>query len=116
MISRRKFIRLTSASGVFLAIGHLSSASGASKLVSKLVSDASFVDLNQYISIGTDNSIVLYNHRPEMGQGTYQSIPMILAEELEMDIEKVEIRPSAANSELYGSQMVVGSRSIQSEF
>ncbi len=107
---------MTSASGVFLAIGHLSSASGASKLVSKLVSDASFVDLNQFISIGTDNSIVLYNHRPEMGQGTYQSIPMILAEELEVDIEKVEIRPSAANSELYGSQMVVGSRSIQSEF
>lgn len=59
---------------------------------------------------------MLYNHRPEMGQGTYQSIPMILAEELEVDIEKVEIRPSAANSELYGSQMVVGSRSIQSEF
>src|SRR5690606_34832073 len=102
--------------GVFLAIGHLSSASGASKLVSKLVSDASFVDLNHFISIGTDNSIVLYNHRPEMGQGTYQSIPMILAEELEVDIEKVEIRPSAANCELYGSQMVVGSRSIQSEF
>lgn len=51
-----------------------------------------------------------------MGQGTYQSIPMILAEELEVDIEKVEIRPSAANAELYGSQMVVGSRSMQSEF
>lgn len=116
MISRRKFIRLTSASGLFLAIGHLPSASGESKLVSRLVSDAKSVDLNQFISIGTDNTIVLYNHRPEMGQGTYQAIPMILAEELEVDIEKVEIRPSAANAELYGSQMVVGSRSIQSEF
>jgi len=116
MISRRKFIKLTSASGVFLAIGHLTLASGKSKLVSMLGPNSSTVDLNQFISIGTDNSIVLYNHRPEMGQGTYQSIPMILAEELEVDIEKVEIRPSAANAELYGSQMVVGSRSMQSEF
>lgn len=116
MISRRKFIKLTSASGVFLAVGHLSLASGKGELVSMLASDPSTVGLNQFISIGTDNSIVLFNHRPEMGQGTYQSIPMILAEELEVDIEKVEIRASAANAELYGNQFVVGSRSMQSEF
>ena len=84
MISRRKFIKLTSASGVFLAIGHLPLASGKSKLVSMLAADTSSVELNQFISIGTDNSIVLFNHRPEMGQGTYQSVPMILAEELEV--------------------------------
>lgn len=116
MISRRKFIKLTSASGVFLAVGHLPIASGKSKLVSILASEPSSVNLNQFISIGTDDSIILYNHRPEMGQGTYQSVPMILAEELEVDIEKVEIRPSAADAALYGSQMVVGSRSMQSEF
>ncbi len=115
-ITRRKFIQLTSATGIFLAIGHLPDASGKGKLVSRLTSDPSRVDLNQFISIGTDGSIVLFNHRPEMGQGTYQSIPMILAEEFEVDIDKVEIRPSPANAELYGSQMVVGSRSMQSEF
>jgi isoquinoline 1-oxidoreductase subunit beta len=116
MISRRKFITLTSATGLFLAIGPLRLASGKAKIISTLISDTSAVDLNQFISIGTDGSIILFNHRPEMGQGTYQSVPMILAEELEVDIEKVEIRPSAANAELYGSQMVVGSRSMQSEF
>lgn len=115
-ISRRKFIQLTSVTGVFLAIGHIPGAAGKDKITSRLTSDPSRVDLNQFISIGTDGSIVLFNHRPEMGQGTYQSIPMILAEELEVEIDKVEIRPSAANAELYGSQMVVGSRSMQSEF
>jgi isoquinoline 1-oxidoreductase beta subunit len=115
-ITRRKFIQLTSATGIFLAIGHLPEVSGRSEIISRLTSDPSRVDLNQFISIGTDGSIVLFNHRPEMGQGTYQSIPMILAEELEVDIDKVEIRPSPANAELYGSQMVVGSRSMQSEF
>ncbi len=116
MISRRKFIELSSAAGTFLAIGFLGHASGKEKLVAKSFSDPSTIDLNQFISIGIDNTIVLFNHRPEMGQGTYLSIPMILAEELEVDIDKIEVRPSIANSKLYGSQMVVGSRSIQSEF
>ena len=116
MISRRKFIQLSSAAGTFLAIGFAGQAYGKEKLVAKAFSDPSAIDLNQFISIGTDNTIILFNHRPEMGQGTYLSIPMILAEELEVDIDKIEVRPSIANSKLYGSQMVVGSRSIQSEF
>jgi isoquinoline 1-oxidoreductase subunit beta len=116
MISRRKFIELSSAAGTFLAIGFVGQASGKEKLVAKSFSDSSAIDLNQFISIGIDNTITLFNHRPEMGQGTYLSIPMILAEELEVDIDKIEVRPSIANAKLYGSQMVVGSRSIQSEF
>src|SRR5687768_9207855 len=116
MISRRKFIELSSAAGTFLAIGFVGQASGKEKLVAKSSSDPSTIDLNQFISIGIDNTITLFNHRPEMGQGTYLSIPMILAEELEVDIDKIEVKPSTANAKLYGSQMVVGSRSIQSEF
>ncbi|MBA4053890.1 MAG: hypothetical protein C0490_04185, partial [Marivirga sp.] len=115
-LTRRKFIQLTSMAGSFLAIGYLPDASGKEKLTAQSLSDRSTIKLNQFISIGTDNSIVLFNHRPEMGQGTYQSIPMILAEELEVEIDKIEILPSIANSMLYGSQMVVGSRSIQTEF
>lgn len=115
-VSRRKFLELSSAASAFLAIGCIPEAGGRDRLVALSTSDPAAIDLNQFISIGTDNSIVLYSHRPEMGQGTYQSIPMILAEELEADIAKVEIRPSIASAKLYGSQMVVGSRSIQSEF
>ena len=115
-ISRRKFIQLSSMTGSYLALGYVAVAAGKEKLVAQSLSDHSGLNLNQFILIGTDNSIVLLNHRPEMGQGTYQSIPMILAEELEVDISKIEIKPSIADSKLYGSQMVVGSRSIQTEF
>ncbi len=115
-ISRRKFVQLSSVSGAFLIVGCVSGDNENQKVVSKKSSEISIIDLNQYVSIGQDNSIILYNHRPEMGQGTYQSIPMILAEELEVDIGKIEIRQSLASRDLYGSQMVVGSRSIQSEF
>ncbi len=115
-ISRRKFIQLSSAAGAFLAVGCLPGASGSEQVTSSLVTDLDKIDLNQFIAIGADNSILLFNHRPEMGQGTYQSIPMILAEELGVNIDQIEIRQSTANRELYGSQMVVGSRSIQTEF
>jgi isoquinoline 1-oxidoreductase subunit beta len=115
-ISRRKFMQMTSVAGVFLTVGHVQGISGTGHLVAKLTTEEERIKLNQFISIGRDGSVVLLNHRPEMGQGTYQSIPMILAEELEVDIYKVEIRPAPANAALYGSQFVVGSRSIQTEF
>lgn len=113
-ITRRKFIKLSSVTGAFLALGF--HHGDGEHLHAQLVSDLSQIDLNQFITISTDGSIILFNHRPEMGQGTYQSIPMILAEELEVTMDQVQIRPSMANSTLYGSQMVVGSRSIQTEF
>src|SRR5687768_14103354 len=115
-ISRRKFIQLGTLAGSFLGIGFEGQAHGKEKLIATLFSDPSAISLNQFISIGTDNSIILFNHRPEMGQGTFLSVPMILAEELEVEIDKIEVKPSAADANLYGSQMVVGSRSIQSEF
>ncbi len=114
-ISRRKFIQLSSLAGTYLVVGFGTDAS-ASKLVARVASDISKIELNQFISIGTDGSIVLLNHRPEMGQGTYQSIPMILAEELEVRMDQISILQSEANAKLFGNQMVVGSRSIQTEF
>lgn len=115
-ISRRTFVKLSTATGAYLAIGPFVGARGESQMTAQLVADPQSLSINQFIAIGTDNSIVLFNHRPEMGQGTYQSVPMILAEELEVDIDKILVRPSPANAQLYGSQFVVGSRSIQTEF
>ncbi len=115
-ISRRKFIEFSSIAGAFLVIGCVPDTDGKNKIVARLASDIKGIELNQFISIAKDGSIILFNHRPEMGQGTFQSIPMILAEELEVDIDQVIIRQSEANRELFGSQMVVGSRSIQTEY
>ncbi|MEM1136827.1 MAG: molybdopterin cofactor-binding domain-containing protein [Bacteroidota bacterium] len=113
-ISRRKFVQLSAVSGSFLAIGCIPTSDG--KEVVRNLSNNSDYTLNQFIKIGTDGLVTLFTHRPEMGQGTFQSMPMILAEELEVDIDKVKIEQSPANRELFGSQMVVGSRSVQSEY
>ena len=113
-LTRRKFIQITSATGAFLALGCVPDSRGE-QVIAKMGEEDTF-GLNQFIRIGTDNRVVLFSHRPEMGQGTYQSVPMVLAEELEVDIRSIEIRPSPANRELYGNQMVVGSRSMQTEY
>jgi isoquinoline 1-oxidoreductase beta subunit len=115
-IDRREFIKLSAVSGAFLAVGCLPSPGKETKIVN--LADASGLgkEINQYIFINDAGKITLFNHRPEMGQGTFQSIPMIIAEELEVDISAVEIKQSPANRELYGDQMVVGSRSMRGNF
>jgi isoquinoline 1-oxidoreductase beta subunit len=116
-IHRRKFIQLaTMSAGAALAVGYLPDIGNKSRVVNLLMIGEPGLRLNQYIFIDSSGKITLFNHRPEMGQGTYQAIPMIIAEELEVDIDKVEIMQSPADRSKYGDQMVVGSRSIQSQF
>ncbi len=116
-IHRRKFIQLAAMSaGAVLAVGYIPGISRKSKIVNLSNTDERGLGLNQYIFIDSSGKITLFSHRPEMGQGTFQAIPMILAEELEVDINKVEIMQSPADRSKYGDQMVVGSRSIQSQF
>ncbi len=112
-LSRRKFIQLSVSSSAILAIG---CTPGGGAPINLTKDGGTPIDLNQFIALDTEGIITLFNHRPEMGQGVFQSIPMILAEELEVDVNAVVIQQSDADPERYGRQMVVGSHSIQNEF
>ncbi len=116
-IQRRKFIKISAASGaVLLAVGYLPIGAKRWAITNLSGFDNDTIKLNAYIIISGNGEITIYNHRPEMGQGTFESIPMIIAEELEVDIQKIKIEPSPANRALYGSQMVVGSQSIRTNY
>jgi isoquinoline 1-oxidoreductase beta subunit len=74
---------------------------------------------NAWLRIGLDDSITIMIARSEMGQGVVTSLSMLVAEELEVDLEKVktEFAPAAAeygNPLLGGSQMTGGSTSVRS--
>lgn len=47
--------------------------------------------MNAWISIAADNTITIAVPRAEMGQGVYTSVPMLVAEELEVNVNKVKI-------------------------
>lgn len=116
-IARRRFLQLTSLSGAGIVLGYVFISGKEPEIVSlgngdKIIAD----EINPYIFIDDKGKITLFNHRPEMGQGTYEAIPMIIAEELEVPIDEVNIMPSPANRDVYGDQMVVGSRSIPGNY
>jgi isoquinoline 1-oxidoreductase beta subunit len=116
-IARRRFLQLTALSGAGLALGYEFASGREPRIVHLQAGDDSLeTEVNPYIFIDSKGKITLFNHRPEMGQGTYEAIPMIIAEELEVNIEDVDIMPSPANRTKYGDQMVVGSRSMASNY
>ena len=56
---------------------------------------------NAFVRIGSDGQIVLTMPYVEMGQGTYTSIPMLIAEELEVDLKQVRLEHAPPNEKLY---------------
>ena len=72
---------------------------------------------NAWVHIADDNTITLISARSEMGQGVYTSMPMLIAEELNVDISrvKVDIAPPGAiyANALLGAQITGGSTSVR---
>ena len=63
---------------------------------------------NAFIRIGSDEQIVLTMPYVEMGQGTYTSIPMLIAEELEVDLKDIRLEHAPPNAKLYGNPLLGG--------
>src|SRR5207249_7465881 len=61
---------------------------------------------NAFIRIERDGQIVLTMPYVEMGQGTYTSIPMLIAEELEVDLAQVQLEHAPPNEKLYGNPLL----------
>ena len=113
--TRRDFIKASS----LLAIGFsLPSWGGAKSEILQLsnISNASLgLELSPYIVIDDLGKIIIYNAKPDVGQGTWQAIPMLLAEELEVSMEQIEIRMTDGTAK-YGAQNIGGSNSIRSRW
>lgn len=65
--------------------------------------------LNAFVTIGGDGVITIAAHNPECGQGTRTSIPMLIAEELDIDWAQVRLVPTLADAKTYGRQVAGGS-------
>jgi len=108
-INRRNFFKLSGATGAVLALGFYLPANGKETLIGNLAGKE--LELTPFIIIDASGKITLINPRPDMGQGTFHSIPLLIAEELEVDISKIEIRPSNGDKK-YGGQLSGGSGSV----
>ena len=101
-LSRRTFLQSGAAAGGGLLLSlSLPFATGDAEAAEGFAPDA-------FIGIGSDGQIVLTMPYVEMGQGTYTSIPMLIAEELEVDLKQVRLDHAPANERLYGNPLLGG--------
>jgi isoquinoline 1-oxidoreductase beta subunit len=114
-INRRKFIKLSGMTGAVLALGFSLPLTGKESTIvlRKIDKDTPLSrELNPFIIIEDTGKITLMLHKPEMGQGTYQSMPVILAEELDVRMDQIEIKQAKADKK-YGDMGVGGSNSVK---
>lgn len=108
--NRREFLKKTGAASFGLALG-FHSVAGNDQVI-KLDQQVFIHELNPFIIIDTAGNITLVNSRPDMGQGSYQAVPSILAEELEVNLDQVKIIPSDGRAQ-YGAQQSGGSSTVR---
>jgi isoquinoline 1-oxidoreductase subunit beta len=86
-LSRRRFLQTTGAATAGLTLGfHL-----PSMFRGMAAEAAGPVVMNAWLKIAPDDTVTILLSQSEMGQGVYTSLPLIVAEELECDWQKVRI-------------------------
>ncbi len=116
-LSRRNFLRLSSLTGAALTIGYYMPALAKSPtIINAVEADALGVPLTAWISVDTNGKVTIFNHRSEMGQGSWQSVPQVIAEELEVDLDDINISFAPGAPEKFGSQITGGSSTVRGAF
>jgi len=101
-LSRRRFLQASAAAGGGLLLSfHLPFAGREAEAAS-----ADRFAPNAFVRIDGDGQIILTMPYVEMGQGTYTSIPMLIAEELEVDLKQVRLEAAPANEKLYANPLL----------
>ena len=110
-VSRREFLEVSGGVGVGLVLSFVLPV----QVRAAQVASPGMQELNAWIRIGVDDTIHLSVSQLEMGQGVLTSVPMIIAEELEVDWRRV-VAEQAPADERFGRQRTGGSMSIRSGF
>ena len=100
-LTRRGFLQVGAAAGGGLMLSLRLFAQGQAE-----AAEADSFEPNAFIRIGRDGQIVLTMPYVEMGQGTYTSIPMLIAEELEVDLRQVRLEHAPPNEKLYANPLL----------
>lgn len=110
--SRRTFLKTSALAGGGLMLGM-----NLSSLIPEAQAAGTLYTPNAWVHIADDNTITLISARSEMGQGVYTSMPMLIAEELDIDINKIKVEIAPPNAiyvnALLGAQITGGSTSVR---
>ena len=107
---RRRFLKQSLLGTAGLMIGVRANAKGHSLV--KLFENNIATELNPFVLIDTNGIITLVNSRPDMGQGSIQAVTSLIAEELEVRMDQIQIMHSDGQAK-YGSQGAGGSSTVR---
>lgn len=118
-MNRRNFIQSGAILGGGLLISFKIPVANKLAALNEAVNERPFAP-NAFLNIGTDNAITVVLSHVEMGQGIWTTLPMLLAEELDVELDQITIKHGGAdkalNHTVYGVQITGGSTTTWSEF
>lgn len=112
--SRRSFLKSSALASGGMIIGF--NLFNACKPDAKLPVDLSqlnYNDFNAFIKISAEGKVTIFSPNPEIGQGVKTSMPMLIAEELEVAWDDVYVEQGKLDTKNYTRQVAGGSQSIR---
>jgi isoquinoline 1-oxidoreductase subunit beta len=110
-VSRRSFLQVTALSGGGIMLGMYTGAPNAS---AQSRQQPPF-EPKAFIKIASDGTVTLVSRNPEIGQGIKTMLPMLIAEELEVDWKKIKVEQAGLDAK-YGLQTTGGSRAASNNW
>jgi isoquinoline 1-oxidoreductase beta subunit len=112
--SRRNFLKTSILAGGGMLIGfNLITACKPEAIMPVDIKKLNFNDFNAFIKISNEGYVTIFSPNPEIGQGVKTSMPMIIAEELDVEWNKVNVVQGALDTNNFKRQMAGGSQSIR---
>ncbi len=122
-ISRRKMLKGMALGGLVLAVGLpvRSFAEGEEKKAPRKygvnsMPHGAVENPLVFVAIAADGAVTILCHRAEMGQGVRTSLPMVIADEMDADWNRVTVKQAWAEETRFGNQDTDGSRSVRHFF
>ncbi|MDA0196782.1 MAG: molybdopterin-dependent oxidoreductase [Bacteroidetes bacterium] len=110
--NRRSFLKVSTAAGGGIVLGFNWALTGCSpKDAAKI--PAEWHKLNGFLKIASDGLITIMSPNPEVGQNIKTAIPMIVAEELDVDWNNVIVEQAPLNTDVFTRQVAGGSQSLR---
>ena len=113
-LSRRNFLKTSvlASGGMLIGFNFLQACKPEAKMPVDIAS-LNFNDFNAFIKISDEGYVTIYSPNPEIGQGVKTSMPMIIAEELDVEWNKVNVAQGALDTKNFTRQVAGGSQSIR---
>ncbi len=119
--TRRSFLKVSAATGggLLLGLSWLSSCERSEARAAgepELVMPENWVPVTAYLKVGDNGVVTIMSPNPEIGQNVKTSMPMLVAEELDVDWKNVVVEQAGLDTDNFQRQLAGGSQSIRASW